>query len=182
MNILGTIASDLGKLASDPGKLVTDVVDAVLPGRLKAIGDVAGGAVDVIVGKEKEAIAHFTDGLKDLPQLVGTAPIIDSTTDSTDTGATLATEAAPPPSASSSGDAAATGKPQDLADLLALPADQFMRAVSGGAVPADVAENPAALLQIQARVNDIAQMNQLVTSMMSATHQMQMSIAQNIRA
>jgi hypothetical protein len=73
-------------------------------------------------------------------------------------------------------------KPQAQADLLALPSDQFMKAVSGGAVPADVAENPAALLQIQARVNDIAQMNQLVTSMMSAMHQMQMSIAQNIRA
>jgi hypothetical protein len=176
MSILGTIASDLSKIASDPGKLVTDVVDAVLPQRLKAIGDLAGGAVDVIVGKEKEAIAHFTDGLKDLPQLAGTAPEIDST----DTGATLATEAAPPP-AVTSGEAAAD-KPQDLAGLLALPADQFMKAVSGGAVPAEVAENPAALLQIQARVNDIAQMNQLVTSMMSATHQMQMSIAQNIRA
>ena len=177
MSILGTIASDLGTLASDPGKLVTDVVDAVLPERLKAIGDVAGGVVDVIVGKEKQAVAHFTDTLKDLPQLTGTATVLLKR----QSPATAATEASPPPPESSA-DASPADKPQDLADLLALPSDQFMKAVSGGAVPADVAENPAALLQIQARVNDIAQMNQLVTSMMSAMHQMQMSIAQNIRA
>jgi hypothetical protein len=52
MNILGTIASDISNVVSDPGKLVADVVDAVLPERLKAIGDVAGGVVDVIVGNE----------------------------------------------------------------------------------------------------------------------------------
>ena len=173
MSILGTIASDLGSLVSDPGKLVTDVVDAVLPERLKAIGDLAGGVVDVIVGKEKQAVAHFTDTFKDLPQLAGTGAGAAQTNAATATAAA----AAPPPSA-----AASAAKPQDLADLLALPSDQFMKAVSGGAVPPDVAENPAALLQIQARVNDIAQMNQLVTSMMSAMHQMQMSIAQNIRA
>jgi hypothetical protein len=178
MNILGTIASDISNVVSDPGKLVADVVDAVLPERLKAIGDVAGGVVDVIVGNEPQAIAHFTDGLKDLPQLAGVAPSADELSASVATP----TEAAEPPPASSADGTPANHKPQDLADLLALPSDQFMQAVSGGAVPADVAENPAALLQIQARVNDIAQMNQLVTSMMSAMHQMQMSIAQNIRA
>ena len=174
MSILGTIVSDISNAVSDPGKLVTDVVDAVLPQRLKAIGDLAGGVVDVVVGKEKQALGHFTDTLKDLPQLTGTATAANQPD-------TIATEAAPPPSTSSA-DAASAANPQDLAALLALPSDQFMKAVSGGAVPADVAENPAALLQIQARVNDIAQMNQLVTSMMTATHQMQMSIAQNIRA
>jgi hypothetical protein len=177
MSILGTIVSDISNAVSDPGKLVTDVVDAVLPQRLKAIGDLAGGVVDVVVGKEKQALEHFTDTLKDLPQLMGTGTAVDQP----DTPITIATEAAPPPPASSA-QPVSGAKPQDLADLLALPSDQFMKAVSGGAVPADVAENPAALLQIQARVNDIAQMNQMVTSMMSAMHQMQMSIAQNIRA
>ncbi len=65
---------------------------------------------------------------------------------------------------------------------MALPSDEFMKAVSSGAVPTAVAEDPGALLQIQARVNDIAQTNQMMTSMMSALHQMQMSVAQNIRA
>jgi hypothetical protein len=178
MSILGTIVSDISNAVSDPGKLVTDVVDAVVPERLKAIGDVAGGLVDVVVGKEKQAIAHFTDGLKDLPQLIGTLPAPD-TTDGSVTA--VAMQAAPPPSASSA-DGPTANKPQSVADLLALPSDEFMKEVSGGAVPAEVAQDPAALLQIQARVNDIAQMNQLVTSMMTAMHQMQMSIAQNIRA
>jgi len=184
MSILNTIASDLGSVLNDPGKLVTDVVDALLPEKMKAIGDVAGGVVDVFVGKESKAIEHFQDGLRDLPQLVGT--LVQATPDDTVTSIAPEVEASPPPAAADTsppdGAADPAADPGTLASLLALPSEQFMKAISTGAVPADVAENPAALLQIQARVNDIAQMNQLVTSMMSALHQMQMSIAQNIRA
>lgn len=167
MSILGTIESDLGSVFSDPGKLVTDVVDTLLPEKLKSLGDLAGGVVDVVLGKESQALSHFQDGLRDLPQL---------TADSAATGVVSNTAPTNQP------DAAADAQPTDLAGLLALPSDQFMKAISGGAVPAGVADDPAALLQIQARVNDIAQMNQMMTSMMSALHQMQMSVAQNIRA
>ena len=158
MSILGTIASDLGNALSDPGQFVTDAVDALLPDQLKCIGDLAGGVVDAVLGKESQALSHFQDGIHDLPQLTSSAP-----TPSDDNQATAAA-------------------PTDVASLLALPSDQFMKAVSSGAVPSSVAEDPAALLQIQARVNDIAQMNQMMTSMMNALHQMQMSVAQNIRA
>ncbi len=72
MSILGTITSDLGNVLSDPGKLVTDVVDAVLPEKFKALGDSAGGIVDVALGKESQALSHFQDGLQDLPQLTTT--------------------------------------------------------------------------------------------------------------
>lgn len=169
MSIIDTIVSDIGSVVSDPGKLVTDVVDAVLPGRLKAVGDLAGGVADLVLGKESQAVSHFKDGLKDLPQLAsGTS------------SSTPPDEPAPPPARSTA--AADASDPTSVASLLALPSDQFMNAVTSGAVPAEVASDPAAMLQIQARVNDIAQMNQLITSMMSATHQMQMSIAQNIRA
>jgi hypothetical protein len=186
MSILSTLASDIGSVLDDPGKLVTDVVDGVLPQKLKSIGDLAGGLVDAVIGKEARAVSHFQDGVKDLPQLIGTAPPLDDLT----AGAT-GTEAAfpePPAPATDAANAAsdtslaATGAPNDVQALLALPSDQFMKAVSSGAVPPDVADDPAAMLQIQARMNDIAQMNQLVTSMMTAMHQMQMSIAQNIRA
>lgn len=64
---------------------------------------------------------------------------------------------------------------------MALSPDQFMQAVTSGKIPADVANNPSAMTQIQVRMNQITQMNQLVTSMMAAMHQMQMSIIQNIR-
>jgi hypothetical protein len=165
MSILGTIESDLGSVFSDPGKLVTDLVDGLLPEKLKSLGDLAGGVVDVALGKASQALSHFQDGLRDLPQLAADAPG-DS---STDTG----------PAAESDAQAS---QPTDLAGLLALPSDQFIKAISSGAVPDGVANDPAALLQIQARVNDIAQMNQMMTSMMSALHQMQMSVTQNIRA
>ncbi len=61
--------------------------------------------------------------------------------------------------------------------------DQFMQAVTSGNIPADVANNPSAMAEIQARMNQITQMNQLVTFDDGRhVHQMQMSIAQNIRA
>ncbi len=60
-------------------------------------------------------------------------------------------------------------------------ADQFMKAVTSGKIPADVANNQSAMMQIQARMNQITQMNELVTTMMEAMHEMQMAIIQNIR-
>jgi hypothetical protein len=81
--------------------------------------------------------------------------------------------------ASANGSSAAT--PKDLASLMALSPDQFMQAVTSGKIPPDVANNQSAMMQVQARMNSITQMNQLVTSMMAAMHQMQMSIIQNIR-
>lgn len=174
MSILGTIASDLGSVVSDPGKLVSDVVDALLPEKFKSVGDLAGGLVDAALGKESQALGHFQDGLRDLPQLTADSPPASDPIEAADTGTA---------DAATDGTAdATTARPTDLGSLLALPSDQFMRAISSGAVPDDVAQDPAALLQIQARVNDIAQMNQMMTSMMSALHQMQMSVAQNIRA
>jgi hypothetical protein len=173
MSFLETLVSDIGSAISDPGRLLTDALDSVLPNQLKSVADLAGGVVDLVVGQKPQAIALFKDGIKDLPQLTSAAPA----------GASAGTRVAavtaePSPPAGSAG----SSTPNDVASLLALPDGQLMQAVASGAVPADVASDPSAMLQIQARVNEIAQMNQLVTSMLSTTHQMQMSIAQNIRA
>ncbi|HXJ20957.1 MAG TPA: hypothetical protein VMT03_12055 [Polyangia bacterium] len=182
MSIIDSIVSDIGSALSDPGKLVTDTLDAILPDQLKSVGDVAGGLLDLVIGKESQAVSLFKDGIKDLPQ-----PKSSSKSTSADPAtevatateaATAAAEPSPPPSATSND----TSTPSDVSALLAMSSDDFMKAVSSGDVPADVAGDPTAMLQIQSRVNEIAQMNQLVTSMLSATHQMQMSIAQNIRA
>ena len=64
---------------------------------------------------------------------------------------------------------------------MALSPDQFLQAVTSGSIPPDVANSPSAMAQVQARMNQITQMNQLMTSMMAAMHQMEMSIIQNIR-
>ena len=64
---------------------------------------------------------------------------------------------------------------------MGLSPDQFMQAVTSGKIPDSVANSQSAMMQVQARMNQITQMNQLVTGMMAAMHQMEMSIIQNIR-
>ncbi|MDB4980863.1 MAG: hypothetical protein JWM82_1615 [Myxococcales bacterium] len=56
-----------------------------------------------------------------------------------------------------------------------------MGAVRAGNIPAAVSDSPAAMMALQARMNHISEMNQLMTSMITALHQMQMSIIQNVR-
>jgi hypothetical protein len=58
----------------------------------------------------------------------------------------------------------------------------FMDAVRDGKISPDVAKDPNAMLQIQERMNRITQMNQLMSQMLAAMHQMAMSTIQNIRA
>ncbi len=118
------------------------------------------------------AIAAATNASSTAPSTASTA----ATATSAPAAGTPSTSAA-----STSSAASTTGTPSSLASLLALSPDQFMQAVTSGNIPPDVANNPSAMAQIQARMNQITQMNQLVTSMMAAMHQMQMSIIQNIR-
>ena len=56
-----------------------------------------------------------------------------------------------------------------------------MQMVTSGKIPPDVANNQSAMMQVQARLNQISQMNQMMTQMMQAAHQMQMAIIQNFR-
>ncbi len=85
------------------------------------------------------------------------------------------TDSATSASSSSSSESA------DLKKLLAMTPDQFMQAITSGSLPDDVANSPTAMMQLQAKMNQITEMNQMVTQMMAAEHQMQMSIVQNIR-
>ncbi len=57
----------------------------------------------------------------------------------------------------------------------------FMAAVREGKIPDDVIKDPKAMLAIQQRINHIGEMTKLMTSMMQALHDMQMSIIQNVR-
>jgi hypothetical protein len=69
----------------------------------------------------------------------------------------------------------------DLQKLLGMNNTDFMNAVRNGQIPDSVMNDPKAMMMIQDRMNQITQMNQLMTSMMQAMHQMEMSIIQNIR-
>jgi hypothetical protein len=66
-------------------------------------------------------------------------------------------------------------------DFMALGNEAFMSAVRDGKIPKEVQDSPSAMQSLQARMNSISQMNQLMTSMLTALHQMQMSIIQNVR-
>ena len=111
-----------------------------------------------------------------------TAPVAAGTASTTPTSGQTTTSAAGTSSTSgSSASASSSATPADLASLMALSPDQFMQAVTSGKIPDDVANSQSAMMQVQARMNQITQMNQLVTGMMAAMHQMEMSIIQNIR-
>jgi hypothetical protein len=110
----------------------------------------------------------------------GSAAAGSATAPASSTGSTAASSATAPASSTGSTAGGAT-TPSSLSSLMSMSNDQFMQAVTSGSIPADVANNPSAMAEIQARMNQITQMNQLVTSMMAAMHQMQMAIIQNIR-
>lgn len=100
-----------------------------------------------------------------------------SGSESTAAASTTASKTDSATSASSS----SSSESADLKKLLAMTPDQFMQAITSGSLPDDVANSPTAMMQLQAKMNQITEMNQMVTQMMAAEHQMQMSIVQNIR-
>jgi len=104
-----------------------------------------------------------------------------SSSSSKTTSASSSDSAASKTSSSSTSSSSSASESADLKKLLAMSPDQFIQAVTGGKLPDDVANSPTAMMQLQAKMNEITQMNQIVTQMMAAEHQMQMSIIQNIR-
>lgn len=71
--------------------------------------------------------------------------------------------------------------PTSLAKLTKMSDGDFMNAVRNGKIPDEVLNDPKAMMAIQARMNHISEMTKLMTSMMQALHDMQMSIIQNVR-
>lgn len=58
----------------------------------------------------------------------------------------------------------------------------FMAKVRKGDLPKEITDDPKAMLAINQRVAHIGEMTKLMTQMISALHDMQMSILQNVRA
>jgi hypothetical protein len=107
-----------------------------------------------------------------------------SPTDAAKTGGSTdaAKTSSPTDAAKTSSSAPATqANSADLQKLLGMNNTDFMNAVRSGQIPDSVMNDPKAMMMIQDRMNQITQMNQLMTSMMQAMHQMEMSIIQNIR-
>lgn len=68
-------------------------------------------------------------------------------------------------------------------------ADQFfqlsdtdlMNAVKTGRIPDSVKKNAAQMAALQARIHEITEMNQMITQMLNAMHQMSMAVIHNVR-
>jgi hypothetical protein len=75
---------------------------------------------------------------------------------------------------------AAQGSSPDA--FFALTDKDLMDAVRNGTIPDSVAKDPKQMQRLQARMNDITQMNQLITTMLNALHEMNKQVIQNIRA
>ncbi|HLK92601.1 MAG TPA: hypothetical protein VKZ18_22085 [Polyangia bacterium] len=175
------------------GETVTRIDD----GKTSTIVDQKGGQTTVTI-KSDAALAPAASAPAPAPAGMHPAPapsaagtatttvtVAAATTAATTAKGTGPSSATSSPATSAGTDAGASSSsaaaPKDLASLMALGPDQFMQAVTSGKIPPDVANNQTAMMEVQARMNQITQMNQLVTSMMAAMHQMQMSIIQNIR-
>lgn len=65
--------------------------------------------------------------------------------------------------------------------FFALSDVDLMNAVRGGHLPEAVKNDPQQMRRLDARINDITQMNQLITNMLKALHDMNAQIIQNIR-
>lgn len=99
-----------------------------------------------------------------------------SSTSSSSTSKSSTTKSSTTKSSSSSSDSKTITKffAQSDADLMA--------AVRDGKLPDAVKNDPASMQRLQLRVNEISEMNQLISQMMAAMHEMNKVVIQNIRA
>ena len=86
------------------------------------------------------------------------------------------TEAAPAPAATGS------AVPTNVDGFFGQSDADFLKALGDGKIPESISKDPAQMLRLQQRLNDITQMNQLLTTMLAMIHDMNKAVIQNIRA
>jgi hypothetical protein len=100
---------------------------------------------------------------------------------------TFATQ--PPALPSVTGPGTAATAPASVQASRALSSDGFlglsdadlMNAVRTGNIPDAIKNDPAQMRRLEVRMNDITEMNHLITSMLKALHDMNTQVIQNIR-
>lgn len=197
-NILTALPTGIGDVARS-------MLDSVLPKELEFLSGAVGGVIDLETGNLLGAAKNFIDSVLDVKDLVQSQKGPNAGTSSTVPSHPWCYEPpAPPPigtvittakvkaleaftgaAATTSAPKAAT--PVDATTLsrstfLALPDDAFMSAIREGKIPKEIAESKDGMLALQARMTQITEMNQLMTSMLQAIHQLRMGVIQNLRA
>lgn len=132
-----------------------------------------------VVGGKKGAGAGTSDSSSSTTGSSGSSSTSTTTKpDDADDGAssgTSSTSGKKTPSSSSKDDTA-------LEKLNKLSDADFMAKIRKGDLPKEITDDPKAMLAINQRVAHIGEMTKLMTQMISALHDMQMSILQNVRA
>jgi hypothetical protein len=200
-NVLNAIPTGLGDVARS-------MLDSVLPKELEFLSGAVAGVLDLETGNLVGAAKNFIDAVLDVKDLVQTqkGPAGSPPTSMTPSYP-WCYEPPPPPigAAATAAKAAAvnavslaatsptaktTATPADpkvdattlsRSSFLGLPDDAFMSAIREGKIPKEIAESKDAMLALQARMTQITEMNQLMTSMLQAIHQLRMGVIQNLR-
>jgi hypothetical protein len=106
----------------------------------------------------------------------GTTTKTDDADDSGSSGTSSTTSKKTSSTSSSSKDDTALEKLNKLSDA------DFMAKIRKGDLPKEITDDPKAMLAINQRIAHIGEMTKMMTQMIAALHDMQMSILQNVRA
>jgi len=85
-------------------------------------------------------------------------------------------------SSSSTSKSSSASDAKDVTKFFAQSDTDLMAAVRDGKLPDAVKDDPAAMQRLQLRMNEISEMNQLISQMLAAMHDMNKAVIQNIRA
>ena len=117
-----------------------------------------------------------TTGTTDTPSTDKTTDKTTSTTDSKSTSKSSSSSSSTTTGSTSSSDA------KDITKFFAQSDTDLMASVRDGKLPDAVKDDPAAMQRLQLRMNEISEMNQLISQMLAAMHDMNKAVIQNIRA
>ena len=202
----------VGNILSGPGKVVEGICDSLLPAELEWIGDVASfygnfqsgnllaAAMDLVDLYENVKNGDFNaqtmfEGLKKmlppdsqafLDKLIHPDPPPGLNAAAETRGSSKKPKASKPevPRASEDGGKVESGGKTagGKTDISRMTDDEVMAMVRSGKIPKELRDDKAAMMALQQRMNDIQEMNALLTNMIRAMHEMQMEIIRNVRA
>jgi len=125
-----------------------------------------------------DATAAVPDGAA---TVAGSATATASSTDDTSTAKPAAKSTSKSTSTTTS-KSSASSDAKDVTKFFAQSDTDLMAAVRDGKLPDAVKDDPAAMQRLQLRMNEISEMNQLISQMLAAMHDMNKAVIQNIRA
>jgi hypothetical protein len=144
------------------------------------VGDSSAQTASSVVGSPQPAVASPATAPA---AAAATSPTLASATDTASAArAATATTVSKTTGAADTTTAAKTTDAKDITTFFAQSDTDLMAAVRDGKLPDAVKNDPASMQRLQLRMNEISEMNQLISQMLAAMHEMNKAVIQNIRA